>query len=79
MHAIKAIYDGANFRPTQPIPVDGIYEVVITFIQPTKENMSPVSKPEKLPRSSAKGILKGKVWMSDDFDAPLEEMREYME
>ena len=30
-------------------------------------------------RLSAKGSLKGKVWMSDDFDAPLEEMKEYME
>jgi len=33
----------------------------------------------KLPRSEFKGCLKGKVWMADDFDAPLEEMREYME
>ena len=33
----------------------------------------------KLPRSAMRGCLKGKVWMADDFDAPLEEMREYME
>ena len=25
------------------------------------------------------GLFEGKVWMSDDFDEPLEEMREYME
>ena len=25
------------------------------------------------------GSLKGKIWMSDDFDEPLEELREYME
>jgi antitoxin (DNA-binding transcriptional repressor) of toxin-antitoxin stability system len=25
------------------------------------------------------GSLKGKIWMSDDFDEPLEEFREYME
>ncbi len=24
------------------------------------------------------GLLKGKIWMSDDFDAPLEEFEEYM-
>jgi addiction module RelB/DinJ family antitoxin len=29
-------------------------------------------------RLSAKGSLKDKVWMADDFDAPLEEMKEYM-
>ena len=32
----------------------------------------------KQKRLSTKGSLKGKVWMSDDFDAPLEEMKEYM-
>jgi antitoxin (DNA-binding transcriptional repressor) of toxin-antitoxin stability system len=25
------------------------------------------------------GSLKDKIWMSDDFDEPLEELREYME
>ena len=24
------------------------------------------------------GILKGKIWMADDFDAPQEDMQEYM-
>ena len=26
-----------------------------------------------------RGILKGKIWISDDFDAPLEDMKDYME
>jgi antitoxin (DNA-binding transcriptional repressor) of toxin-antitoxin stability system len=25
------------------------------------------------------GSMKGKIWMADDFDAPLEELRDYME
>jgi antitoxin (DNA-binding transcriptional repressor) of toxin-antitoxin stability system len=25
------------------------------------------------------GSLEGKIWMADDFDEPLEELREYME
>ena len=25
------------------------------------------------------GCMKGKMWISDDFDAPLEELKEYME
>jgi len=33
-------------------------------------------KKRKLPRI---GAFKGEVWMSDDFDEPLEEFREYME
>jgi len=32
---------------------------------------------KKRPRSEVKGSMK--IWMADDFDAPLEEMREYME
>jgi addiction module RelB/DinJ family antitoxin len=33
----------------------------------------------KRPRSEFLGCMEGKIWMSDDFDAPLEDMREYME
>ena len=33
MQAIKAIYDGVQFKPKQPIPVIGQYEVVITFLE----------------------------------------------
>ena len=32
----------------------------------------------KLPRSTVRGYLKDKVWMADDFNAPLEEFQEYM-
>ncbi|MCL2212576.1 MAG: hypothetical protein FWB93_01915 [Oscillospiraceae bacterium] len=33
MQAIKAVFDGVNFRPLQAIPVSGQYEVVITFVE----------------------------------------------
>ena len=79
MHTIKAIYDGTNFKPIQPIPVKGNYEVFITFIEPIKEDTINKDQSGKLPRSTAKGLLKGKVWMSADFNEPLEEMKEYME
>ena len=41
MQAIKAIYDGVGFKPKQPIPVSGQYEVVITFME--KIAMNPVT------------------------------------
>jgi predicted DNA-binding antitoxin AbrB/MazE fold protein len=34
MQAINAIFDGNLFKPTEPIPVKGEYEVVITFVKP---------------------------------------------
>jgi hypothetical protein len=30
-------------------------------------------------RKSGWGCMKGKVWMADDFDAPLDDFKEYME
>ena len=36
MFAIKAVYDGINFMPREPIPVNEEYEVVITFTAPVK-------------------------------------------
>ena len=76
MQAIKAIYDGVGFKPKQPIPVQGHYEVVITFIEPISQGGTTQLK--KLPRATAKGLLKGKVRMSADFNEPLEDMKEYM-
>jgi mRNA-degrading endonuclease RelE of RelBE toxin-antitoxin system len=33
----------------------------------------------ELPRKKRKaGLLKGKIWMADDFDAPLEDLKDYM-
>ena len=42
--------------------------------QPEKEVQS--RKPSKLP--FGRGCMKGKMWMADDFDAPLEDFEEYM-
>ena len=71
MQSIKAIYDGECFMPKQPIPVIGKYEVVITFIEPVNDGTLKETQPVKMPRSTAKGFLKDKVWMADDFNAPL--------
>ena len=79
MYAVKAIYDGVSFKPIQPISIKGKYEVVITFLEPVKEDTVSCEKPKKRPLSELRGLLKDKVWMSDDFNEPLEEMKEYME
>jgi hypothetical protein len=34
MQTINAIFDGNFFKPIEPIPVEGKYEVVITFTKP---------------------------------------------
>ena len=73
MQAIKAIYDGTNFTPKQPIPVEGKYEVVITFLEPiSTTEKTPVRPPFEY------NCLSGKIWISEDFDAPLDDFMEYM-
>ena len=80
MQAIKAIYDGVNFMPKQPIPVKGEYEVIITFIEPLIKKVSLNVKPQnKHPRSNFIGLFEGKIEMADDFNEPIEDMKEYME
>ena len=34
---------------------------------------------EPVPKTPKPGCMKGKIWMADDFDAPLEDFKEYME
>jgi len=43
-----------------------------------KEFILLATKPESTARP-VYGSCKGKMWFADDFDAPLEELREYME
>jgi predicted DNA-binding antitoxin AbrB/MazE fold protein len=50
MYAIKAVYDGTNFKPKEPIPVHEEYEVIIMFTTPLKSLETPpkrFSKTEK--------------------------------
>ena len=36
-------------------------------------------KSHEVSKESMLGCMKGKIWMSDDFDEPLEDFKEYME
>ena len=50
--------------------MDELYQYTVYLTQksePTKQNPLPYGR----------GCMKGKMWMADDFDAPLEDMREY--
>ena len=59
--------------------------IFINFLEQEKEiKISAENAPQdfgkaKRPFSELRGIFKGKIRMSEDFDEPLEEMKEYME
>ena len=51
-------------------------EIVITQDDKPVAKISPITSAL---RPLKRGSAKGKVWMSDDFDEPLEDFQEYME
>ena len=80
MYAVKAIYDGINFKPIQPIHIREQYEVVITFIEPLNKNdkklLYMLREPD-LTKEPTIGECDGMFVISDDFNDSLEEMMEY--
>ncbi|MCL2400125.1 MAG: hypothetical protein FWC91_10355 [Defluviitaleaceae bacterium] len=72
MYAVKALYDGVNFKPKQPIPVKEQYEVIITFVEPVKNS--------SIRPTFELGCMKGKIKEADDHDwfKPLDDFEEYM-
>ena len=81
MHKIEAIYDGVNFKPLQPIPVKGECKVFITFPtieeNPGKRKMRYLLEPD-LSKTPVLGKYDGMVEIPDDFNEPLEDLKEYM-
>jgi len=70
MYAIKALYNGIDFKPKEPIPVNGEYEVIITFTTPVKKHTRYFSNAEKETlRKSLFGILPSNI----DLDEVREE------
>lgn len=52
-------------------------EIVILNGKTPAAKLVPIEKPAELqPRRY--GGLKGKIWIADDFDAPLEDFKDYM-
>ena len=72
-------------RKTEKLP-PALFEEAVNYIeylsQKAKTAHFATKLPEavnpKLPRSAVRGCLKDKVWMADDFNAPLEEKYTHM-
>ena len=91
LEAVKGYVQNGLFYPTigkvikTPEPVEAVLtylgKPVEVFNQDIISNTKNKDELEAIrqARLSVKGSMKGKIWMSDDFDEPLEEMKEYME
>ena len=83
MYTIEAIYDGNTFNTTQPIGITEEYKVIITFVEPVKRGVRKTSKHLVEPDPSksgaiALGLWNGKMKVPDDFNDPLDDLKEYM-
>ena len=66
---VKGIYENGKITLSEKPPVEKKTEVMVTFIDETKHDR---------PTKRIAGILSGKIIMSEDFDDPLEDLKEYM-
>lgn len=67
---IKGHYEKGQIFLDEPPPVDSKAEVIITFLV---EDVEKKAKKLRLP-----GALKGKITIPDDFNAPLDDLKDYM-
>ena len=68
MQAIKAVFDGVHFKPKQPIPVSGQYEVIITFLEQLSAN----------PITDAQDLISSEIEFWKEFDRLAEASNDEM-
>lgn len=51
---------------------------VLHYIEFLSEKYAKESFIQTPPKKRQAGLLKGKIWMAEDFDAPIEDLRDYM-
>ena len=83
MYAVEAIYDGVTFKPIQPVEIKEEYKVIIAFVEPVKREAKKNSRYIIEPEPSKSGVIALGLWngqtkVPDDFNEPLEDLKEYM-
>jgi hypothetical protein len=68
---IKGIYDNGQIVLDEMPPIKGKSKVVVTFLEETESSSSPIKK-------RPFGSLKGKIGIPDNFNEPLEDLKDYM-
>ena len=70
LNTIKGVYDNGKITLAEEPPVKTKAEVIVTFL--TGENGEVKENKRKL------GGLEGKVTLPDDFNEPLDDLKDYM-
>ncbi len=69
---IKGIYDNGKIILTEEPPVKNKADVMVTFL-PTEESTATPGKQKII-----LGLLEGKIKLPDEFNYPLDDLKEYM-
>ena len=67
--AVKGYYEGGQVFLKEPPPVTERTEVIVTFLTEEKKQE---------PKKRILGSLEGKIVLPDDFNEPLDELKDYM-
>ena len=72
---ISGFYENGQVFFTEPVPIQKKVPVMVTFL----EQAAPVSNTPKLANGEIRfGGFEGWITISDDFNEPLEDLKEYM-
>lgn len=79
MIAVRKIMKPHNRTLIIDLPEDIISEAVEVIIMPMdKSELNSVEESRKISRKDLCGLWKGKIWISSDFNEPLEDFKDYM-
>jgi hypothetical protein len=69
---IKGVYDHGEITLTEPAPVKTKTDVMVTFLS-SEEKVASNGK-----QRITLGLLAGKIRLPDDFNEPLDDLKDYM-
>jgi Protein of unknown function (DUF2281) len=69
---IKGVYDQGEITLTEPAPVKTKTDVMVTFLSSEEKATSNGKQRITL------GLLAGKIRLADDFNEPLDDLKDYM-
>lgn len=67
--SIKGVFENGQITLSELPKAQQKLNVIVTFMEDVI-----VERPKK----RKAGVLSGKVWMADDFNAPLDDLKDYM-
>ena len=72
---IKGTYSNGQVTLLEPPPTEEAVEVLVTFTEKASLNANPIEPAKRRIAGFSKGTI---LYMAPDFDAPLDELNEYM-